>query len=615
MSYRYPPGWAPPYHGAAPPMPPNLSVNQQQWQMGSWQFNPAYNWQRHPVPQMQWMAAPAWSYPAHRPHQPNPSNFNPYKKVIKPPSAEYLAMKVSDNGLDLHNMVPLKNRYGDEDPSIPATPWLWNPATLTNDPPPESAERTATVAATATNDPAQNRSSSEPQLPDTASALVTRPRHATDPSPSSSASSASQVNVSATNVHNDSSPLKPTFSSKIVRTPAHYVQSSNAPSTSVDSITGRMEHLSTSEHSSLGRQSSMPSVYSDSKQSSSISGVQLSDEPASILSPLIIPITPQIPAKRPIARGATYPNISSHSGLDTIREAPTIEVTVVTPHGSSSRAREVPTQTYVPQTAPASQQSFTRPPASRSESYPRSTSSSVFRDVPPQDRSVFRNLNLQDSHRPSIVQQHTPPDIDSYPALRQSSPRPQTPRRPIEIYAPTPPPQRSHSSSNVPTRHSSSHQSSPTQTSVAHTTPRHSPPEPSRSPKHTPPSRSQEYPVTPVSLRRNSAPASQYTYEEERPKPIKPVRIYTPVSLPPPRSRRLGFWNRRGDHCTKEGYLVFAPPELANPAELSTYPERDYQDDLGFRVAFDPKRPELPESLPRHGQPPEMPYKDVRNNL
>ena len=102
MSYRYPPGWFPPYHGAAPPMPPDLSFNRQQWQKGSWQFNPTYNWQRYSVPQMQW----SWIHPSHRPPQPFPANFNPYKKAIKPPSAEYLAMKVSDNGLDLHNMVP-----------------------------------------------------------------------------------------------------------------------------------------------------------------------------------------------------------------------------------------------------------------------------------------------------------------------------------------------------------------------------------------------------------------------------------------------------------------------------------------------------------------------------
>ncbi|KAG5353066.1 hypothetical protein C0989_010689 [Termitomyces sp. Mn162] len=613
MSYRYPPGWVPPYHGAAPPMPPNVSVNQQQWQMGSWQFNPAYNWRRYSVPQMGWMAAPSWSYPAYRPSQSLPANFNPYKKAIRPPSAEYLAMKVSNNGLDLHNMVPVANRYGDEqktpDPPLapaPTTPWLWRPAALADDAPPESAHHAAAAAAAAAaaNDRAQNRFPSESQLPASAPGPATMFRRATDPSPSPSPSSASSSRVNAstgTSNADSSSPLKPTFSSKIIRVPAHYAQTSNA-STSVDSLVSRVEGLSTSEPPPLGRQSSMPSIYPDSKQPSSISGAQFSDEPLSILSPLIIPMTPH--PKRPVTRGATYPNIGNHSGLDTIKEAPAVEVTL--PHGSSSRPQETPAH-YVPQTAPASQQSFTRPPVSRSESYPRSASSSVFRDTP-QDRSISRNLDVQNSQHPSVVQQHTPPDIDSYPALRQTPPRPQTPRRPIEIYAPTPPPQRSHSSSCVPTRHSSSHQLSPTQTS--HTTPKHSPPETSHSPKHTPPSTSQDYPITPISLHQNTAPASSYNYEEERPKPVKPIRIYTPVCLPPRQRRRLGFWNRRGDHCTKEGYIVFAPPEQAFPAELSTYPERDYQDDLGFRVAFDPRRPELPESLPRRGQPPEKPYKD-----
>ncbi|KAG6877558.1 hypothetical protein C0993_006055 [Termitomyces sp. T159_Od127] len=554
---------------------------------------------------MQWMAASAWNYGAHHMHQPPPANFNPYKKVIKPPSAEYLAMKVSDNGLDLHGMVPLQNP-DDNAENPPQTPWIWNPATLTHDAPAESARRAAAVAAAAAaNDRAQDRFSSDSQLARSNSAPATRPRHATDPSPLSS--HPSQPNASTSN---GSSPLKPTFSSKIIRVPEHYTHPSNA-SASGDSLARRMEHLSTSRPASLGRQSSMPSIYSDSKHSSSISGAQLSDEPMSILSPLVIPITPKPPTRHPITRGATYPNIGSHPGLDTISEAPPVP-----PSQMFSRPRETPTETYVPQSAPASQQSFTRPMASRSETYPRSAAPSVFRDAPLQDRSNLRNPTAQDSyrssHRPSTVQQHTPPDLEAYLVPRQTSPRPSTPRRPIEIYAPTPPPQRSASFDYIPTRHSSSHQSSPTRTT--HTT-RPSPPEPSRSPKHTPPTLPTDYPITPVSLRRTGAPASPYTYDEERPKPVKPVRIHTPVGLPPVQRRRLGYWNRRGDHCTDEGYIVFAPPELAFPDELSTYPERDYQDDLGFRVAFDSKRPELPESLPRHGQPAEKPYKTVRSYL
>ncbi|KAG6875012.1 hypothetical protein C0992_005554 [Termitomyces sp. T32_za158] len=577
-----------------------MAINQQQWQRGSWQFNPAYNWQSYPVPQVQWIAASAWNYPAHHIHQPVPANFNPYKKVIKPPSAEYLAMKVSDNGLDLHNMKPAVNP-NDNAENPPETPWIWNPATLTHDAPPESARRAAaTAAAAAANDRAQNRSSSEPQSSRSRfnSASAARPRHATDPSSSSSRA------FQASSAHNGSSPLKPTFSNKVIRVPSHYAHPSNA-SASTDSLAYRMEHMSTSGPASLGRQSSMPSIYSDSRQSSSISGAQISDEPMSILSPLIIPMTPK-PPRPPVTRGATYPNIGGNLGLDTISEAPVVPLT--TSSGSSSRRRETQSEIYPPKSAPASQQSFARPTANRSETYPRFTGSVACQDAPSHDRSL-RNVNTQDSRHPSNVQQHTPPDLES-----SLAPRPTTPRRPIEIYAATPPPpQRSASLDHIPMRHSSLHQSSPTKKTRG--TPKHSPAEAPRSPKHTPPTLPQDYPITPVSLHRNTAPASPYTYDEERPKPVKPVRIYTPVSLPPPQRRRLGFWNRRGDHCTNEGYLVFAPPGQAFPDELSTYPERDFQDDLGFRIAFDPKRPELPESLPRHGQPAQKPYKDVRDHL
>jgi len=232
------------------------------------------------------------------------------------------------------------------------------------------------------------------------------------------------------------------------------------------------------------------------------------------------------------------------------------------------------------------------------------------------------------------TQQHTPPD--AYPAHRQSPSREGTPRRPIDIYAPISP---SHS---TPRRNSSHHSTSDSYSSavpqppslepspprsasrftpprdVNHTTPpstsnqstsytySHNPlPEPPRSPRYTPP-RAANYPAPPTSPR---------TYEELRPQPIKLVNKYTPMPPPPgtiKRWRRVGYWNRRGDHCTKEGYIVYAPPDKAHPEELKDYPEDGvgYENGFGHIGLFDPKRPELPESLPRHGQPPERPYSE-----
>lgn len=75
---------------------------------------------------------------------------------------------------------------------------------------------------------------------------------------------------------------------------------------------------------------------------------------------------------------------------------------------------------------------------------------------------------------------------------------------------------------------------------------------------------------------------------------------------------RKGFWNRRGDHLTSTGEIVYAPPDRASPPDLTGYPGENegYMDEHGNFVAWR-ERPELKESLPRHGQPPISPYDSV----
>jgi hypothetical protein len=104
------------------------------------------------------------------------------------------------------------------------------------------------------------------------------------------------------------------------------------------------------------------------------------------------------------------------------------------------------------------------------------------------------------------------------------------------------------------------------------------------------------------------------------PLPPPPQEQHNPITSapllpripPPPGSWRIkvrrGFWNKRGDYLTRDGYIVYAPEDRAWPEELKDYPSDAYINETGDRVEYVASRPELPESLPRHGRPPLQPY-------
>lgn len=118
--------------------------------------------------------------------------------------------------------------------------------------------------------------------------------------------------------------------------------------------------------------------------------------------------------------------------------------------------------------------------------------------------------------------------------------------------------------------------------------------------------------ITPPNTYGDSPPTTSSSHGHSR----RNINIFIPSPTPPPASYdiriRRGYWNRRGDHLTKEGYLVYAPADKAYPPELITYPPETegYQDEKGSYTKY-VARPELPESLPRHGKPPEYPYEVV----
>lgn len=92
-----PPGWSgswpptggvPPGYPGPPPMPHGAPPL---WNAGYWQYNPHMRNAQQP-----WAPGMAWGAPP---------NYNPYKRVPRPPSPSYWQTQLTDNGLGLEGMV------------------------------------------------------------------------------------------------------------------------------------------------------------------------------------------------------------------------------------------------------------------------------------------------------------------------------------------------------------------------------------------------------------------------------------------------------------------------------------------------------------------------------
>ncbi|KAF8632866.1 hypothetical protein AX17_004714 [Amanita inopinata Kibby_2008] len=483
-----PQGWRPPYQGP-PPIPAGMNVNPQLWQAGRWQLNPAYFTQPQARPpqsnQHTWAAGQAWK----KQRSQESASKNPYKRVPKPPSAEYLATQLSNNPLGLSDMIP-----------------AGRPHTPTRPSPTEPAQKGPPAAARPSE---QN---------------LEQPRVA-DPFTSKRE-------------------LVPTFSINIVRTPEHYKlspsrsssRSSRGPRNSADAqqLAARMENLSTADFSrSLSRQFSTPDTtkiansYEPTQSSPSTTGVShLVEEPATanLLSPLLI-TTPKS-SNRALGRHPTFPLVNNPSSLDTIPEA-----------SLASRP----------------------------------------------DQLSLNRSNKSSHHRTPSRCQTDPVDAyhysnsPNYPYSNNTSPH----------IIPSP----SRSSRSSSSSRASSQQPSPTTSLSLSPHDYHASPPTSNSSRQSNP-----LPVPPA-----EPPNMSLTGSKSNPLPIRP------------RSRvRKGYWNKRGDHLTMTGYIVYAPRGQAYPPELQDYPDESagYRDDKGQFVNF-LQRPELPGSLPHHGQPPLRPYNTV----
>ena len=130
---------------------PAIGTSQQQQQQQS-SSQRAQQRQQQYVP---WIPSRHWGVPAqqrqqHQQQQPSSQSHNPYKRVPRPPSAEYLASRLSDNPLGLSNMIPVwvlftcpitdlifpseeLDEQSQSSPEESHTPWIWNPAELAYD--------------------------------------------------------------------------------------------------------------------------------------------------------------------------------------------------------------------------------------------------------------------------------------------------------------------------------------------------------------------------------------------------------------------------------------------------------------------------------------------------
>jgi hypothetical protein len=103
---------------------------------------------------------------------------------------------------------------------------------------------------------------------------------------------------------------------------------------------------------------------------------------------------------------------------------------------------------------------------------------------------------------------------------------------------------------------------------------------------------------------------------EQPPIPLPPYK-HMPMPLPPGvktmmQNFRAGYWNKRGDHLTATGYVVYAPEGMQYPDGLKTYPDvgEGYKNEKGYIIHHE-DRPVLADSVSRNGARPVTPYSEV----
>jgi hypothetical protein len=588
-----PPGWQPPFSGAPPPVPPG--VNPQAWGAGTWHFNSAYQWPTGgSIPPSNAIWAPGFGWqngmqPGMQAGGQGPGPYNPYRRVPRPPSAEYLATELVDNPLGLSNMIPREELRGED--GAPQTPWIWNPPGLI------STEADDGVITADFRDEQGHRIAQEVR----------------GPTPSRQPSSDRITDPSLTYSHPDRRDLTPSRQNSHDRTNglSIYTQSSHSDT----NLPRRSSYDRPSERSPDYphdlRRDSTPSRQNSHDKPNEPSSAHSSSSPSS-LPPLDRPLgRPKDPSsiyyQRYHSPGASdspprqSPSRASHtpdrsSQLSQWRDKPDDQ-------SFTAKIDLQPTFSTNIVRIPDHYQSPSRRGSREDESSRNSASPHAHN--PPSNPSVSQlttrldRLNVSNSSGPVIRHSSLP----IYASSSSTNGAPAIVDEPASILSPlmygaTPKPAnrpvpRGYSVPEIRGPHLNTiPEASPAMGCVQH--PSH----------HTSPASSQEgrsstsnpLPPPPVEFSLTSAP---------------PLRVPTPPPGTYSHRVRLGFWNRRGDHVTQDKlYVVYAPPDRADPPELADYPDPEdgYRNHRNEFILFDPGRPELPHSLPRHGRPPFYPY-------
>ncbi|KAL4247477.1 hypothetical protein ABKN59_007937 [Abortiporus biennis] len=477
--------------------------------------------------------------------------------------------------------------------------------------------------------------------------------------------------------------LQPTFSPKIVRTPAHYPAGTSTasaaaaahaasrndtqrtPSNPVPRPSNRdnmkvspsrsntYPHIygpptvgavtptrsssnssSSSERTTPLRQSSMPQSSSSSSCSSSTTTPShsksttpnlsylhgLSEEPEGSLSPLVVASAPRTPDHAHRSKSHTSPGISSSSHSRELSRSATY------PLQSNGQFASIPEE-----------YSSTSSSNSTSTSHASSSDSDHSRTVMPRTPGHStayqqeRSPNTQGRGEPRgtpLSRSHTAPTSDYYRESQQHSqspyPSPSHQGRP-RAYSPPPSGHRrvySASRGSSPSPHDDRMSRNPL------------PPPPKPSPYPTTPQRSPSHAHTHSHSQSMSTSqrSPHYSSAQSPYAPYVPSHTSTASQSIPTSSTstsathqrrrvRAGYWNRRGDHLyikpsttnsPPKRYIVYAPSGQVDPPELASYPAptEGFMNHHGDLAKYDPNIPELPESLPRHGQNPEQPYED-----